>query len=1180
MRRFIIPFLLSGVLLFQSTGLSAYPFLPAYDRIMEAVVRRDEKALKKMISEGININASSPSGQTALCTTLIRGDAKGYKMLFDQGATVHVPCVSQISPQTLRYFYLKNPDLGRYVDGRILVPNTMLPSRPPVSSLRLGMPFPHAGEILLAGVTVGAIALIGSGGKASASPVPEHDADLFKAVKTDLSLDDFPTLGGYWNNTSQKFVQTTDPITGDKTSAAQNFNNYAQDYYANLITENKNWATSNAVGWEYNSGMNWNYYQRVLNPGDTTPVDTIFLVNPMSYLPMVNAASAWVRGYTGYVVDRSDADNPKITQDKVKIAVMDSGLEVDTYAHTQLKKNISSTRLNYSYGPCSASNSEKCWAFSTVNQRAYLTSGTDPIINIIPTSFEGSYNMESQDKWNEYAGQFAPVCASSGGTNCLRREGSKVIYYPVGVSYNPTDTQVPAGVFYYYVSDYSALSDSSEVWNEYVSKYGIKGYVYNEKDPTPGLLNNDALWSAEDHGTHVSGIIAAVQDGVGTAGVAPNAEIIPVRVDFRMNQVMNHLKDVVEGTDAQVINLSLGHDSYISSSATVNKSVWDGFSDEVKAGYEAATQKEVAGKTGTVLVFSAGNEAQPQPSIDVVAPLIGQSNDLKENYANSIYKNLLISVVAIDENKKMAYFGTEGDKKYESNRCGSSSMYCLAAPGGTASSPIGSTSIGDSYSLMLGTSQAAPVVAASVGLLMGAFPFLKPQEVVQILFETADYIKPTSDEILAYNAAAVAVGDVENAYEKNTEEGKYNAIYGHGLVNLDAATDPVGVPKISLDTVASSALAVNASSSSVTLPASLSHVLSVLPKDIIVLDKYTRSYAMAMSNFVKTEKKTDSLKRSFRSFMAFDEKTVDTNDHLSFALTAAPSDSVGLPMGAMRMQMKPTSDLSFGLKYSQDTKSLGGSYLDRIVQNPFINMRQAWGADLVYRVQGDLSLTGAVEYGQNGFIDSDTLDRMSDKPMMSVIQTGLRYTPQKSLVFNMSFGQMQEEESLLGVHGAGAFETDGNKTKFISLNAMVMPFEKWKLSASYTYGMTEAKKGQTLMKFSRLTSDSFALAATYQPDVKSMYGIKLASPLRVRSGRVTFDLPSSRDMYEDRLYRTQYSADMKPDAREYDFSLFFTNQLLKDQLLVAGEAGMRLHPEHQKEAKPDWQTLFKLQYLY
>ncbi len=1168
--------------LFLSSGVGAYSYLSAYDRIMLTVVQRDEDALKKMVLDGVNINAPNAFGETALCTVLRRQDAQGYKMLYAQGATVHTPCIRQIPPPTLSSFYLSHPEFGRYVNGQILVPDMAIQSQRSSSGFIGGIPWPHVGEFVLAGAAVGIVALIGSGGGGGGStPVPGYDSSLFKPVDTGLNLDDFPFLGRYWLDTTETF------------SSASAFNEYARKYYDDLSKNNPDWDTTDTAR-EYNSWYNWSSYQVDYDLSDASTSITYHLKNPIAILPMVNAASAWVRGYTGYVVDRSDVNNPKITNDKVKVAVMDTGLEWGAYAHNQLKANISSTRLNFAYGPCSVNNSEKCWAFNETTGKAYLTSGTDQIITTTPSStsvdmaeLDETGEKSARQLWNEYAGQYAPQCSPTVTTNCLRVDTttSETVY---------TATYYPQGTYTTSTTSDGTITYSirAELWTEYKAKYGEKGYKYDENDSTPGLLVDDDLYSSENHGTHVAGVLGAVQDGYAVSGVAPNVEIIPVRADFQMNQVMNHLKDVVETTDAQVINLSLGSEIHLGQEAydyykeitgktiSSNKDIWDGFfSSDVKAGYQAAADK------GTVLVFAAGNESSTQPSIHVVAPLVGESDDNKTNYAKSIYKNLLISVVALDENKKIAEY---------SNRCGQSSMYCLAAPGGSKEMMVASTSLGQEYALMSGTSQATPVITGSVALLMGAFPFLKPQEVVQILFETADYIKPVQDatseidEIADYNKMAwLEAGhettddmpDTFNPYADNTEEGKYNAIYGHGLVNLDKATDPIGVPKISFDTVASSPLAMDASLTSVNVPISLSRLKSALPQNIVVLDKYSRPYAMPTTRFVNSEKRSDALKRSFHSFMAMDEKVVQANDHLSFGFTSAPSDSTGLPAGAMTMQMKPSKDMQIRMGYTQDTQSFGGNYSERIVQNPFMNMRQAWGSDVAYRVAGNWSLTGGLQYGQNGFIDSEVLDKMSDKPMVSVVKTGVRYAPKKSFVFDMSFGQMNEEESLLGLRGAGAFETDGNKTKFISFGATILPFDKWQLSASYTYGMTQANAAQTLMKFSRLTSDAFAFAALYRPDETKTYGFKVVSPLRVRSGTVTFNLPTARDMYADRLYRTQFTADMKPDAREYDLSLFFMNQL-KSDLYVAGEAGVRLHPEHQKEAKPDWRGLFNLKYNY
>lgn len=1197
MRESFFSFLLLVPLALYGEKTSADVFVPAYDRIMLAVVQRDEAALRKLVSEGININAQNPSGQTALCTALSRHDSEGYRMLFNQGATVHTPCIRQIPSQTLSSFYSVHPELGRYENGRILVPNVIKATSSNSPSWIGGLPWPHIGEILLAGAAVGVVASVGGGGSSKGGAGGGgYPSNLFNPVKdVDVTLNNFPNLGHYW---SESRVFNTE----------EEVNTYKRGY------TNKIWddAGSTKYAWEYNGGGSYtgDYWDAKEQKRKYT------LVNQTAFLPMINAGAAYARGYTGYVVDRTDVNNPVITPKKVKVAVIDSGLELGNYAHDQLANNISSEvddtpedfnqkygRLNFSYGPCSKNNSTNCWAFyggdsylvkDITQQHGTESDNYSPLLSTIPgpnTYTEVYTGLGTRDAWNLYSMGYAPVCLGDNRSNCLTAEVSTYDFDHNPVTYEVT--YYPEG----WVEDGGTAGNTikyivkKELWSEYVYKYGSQGYVYNLQDTTPGLLfesetSSDSMWSSQSHGTHISGVLAAVQDDKAMSGVAPNAEIIPVRADFQMQQILNHLTDVITKTDAQVVNLSIGTDEYISSSGVRNKTIWESIPQNVRNGYEAAAQKEKDGKASpVVLVFSAGNESKSQPHSYTVAPLVGDSDDIKTNYANSIYKNLLISVVSVDENRKLASY---------SNSCGASSMYCLSAPGGTQENPIVSTALGNKFAASSGTSQAAPIVSGSVALLMGAFPFLKPQEVVQILFETASYIEPIKDEekgideIAAYNkkayieaghSAEEAVPADFDAYSKNTVEGEYNAIYGHGMVDLDAATDPIGLPKINFGTAASSGLAIDINSTNLIIPASLQHTLSVLPKNIVVLDKYTRPYEMPTARFVSTEKRTDSLKRSFQSFMAMDETVVSANDNLSFGFTEAPSDSVGLPTGSMTMQMKPSSNLSVRMGYTQDTKSFGGTYVKRILQNPLINMRQSWGSDMAWNLAGNWSLTGGFQYGQNGFIDSDTIDQMSDKPMMKVFQTGVRYAYKKSVVFDISFGQMDEEESLLGLRGDGAFKTDGNKTSFVSVGATIVPFDKWQLSASYTYGMTTANATETLMKFSRLTSDAFALTALYQPNEQSSFGFKMASPIRVRSGTVTFDLPTARDMYEDRLYRTQFTSDMKPEAREYDLSLFFTNQL-KEELMLAGEAGVRLHPEHQKEAKPDWQTLLKVNWRW
>src|SRR3989338_1768706 len=64
------------------------------------------------------------------------------------------------------------------------------------------------------------------------------------------------------------------------------------------------------------------------------------------------------------------------------------------------------------------------------------------------------------------------------------------------------------------------------------------------------------------HGSHVAGIVGAVNNTIGTVGVAVDAELIPVKVLDRRGR--GYLSDIVEGidwavaNDANIINLSLG----------------------------------------------------------------------------------------------------------------------------------------------------------------------------------------------------------------------------------------------------------------------------------------------------------------------------------------------------------------------------------------------------------------------------------------------------------------------------------------------------------------------------------------------------------------------------------------------------------------------------------------------
>jgi subtilisin family serine protease len=239
--------------------------------------------------------------------------------------------------------------------------------------------------------------------------------------------------------------------------------------------------------------------------------------------------------------------------------------------------------------------------------------------------------------------------------------------------------------------------------------------------------DTDGAQDENGHGTHVAGIAGAItNNGVGVAGTAPGAQILPVRVldadgSGSTDQVAAGIRFAADN-GADVINLSLG---LLSGVDKVVKIL-----GELDPVYEAIDH---AWSTGATIVVAAGNDSFPlcaEPSAHPRVVCVGATDvrDLRTFYSNS--------------------------------DASLSSQY-LVAPGGDAlscSGDIFSTYLRSEesfcspeagYEALAGTSMATPFVAGVAALLAGTG--LTNQQIVDCLTSTTDDLGlPGRDPIFGY----------------------------------------------------------------------------------------------------------------------------------------------------------------------------------------------------------------------------------------------------------------------------------------------------------------------------------------------------------------------------------------------------------------------------------------------
>ncbi len=255
------------------------------------------------------------------------------------------------------------------------------------------------------------------------------------------------------------------------------------------------------------------------------------------------------------------------------------------------------------------------------------------------------------------------------------------------------------------------------------------GVDNNPDDPGDG----GAFFSSSFHGTHVAGIAAAGDNGIGGTGVAPGSRIMPLRVlgrnggtsadlieALRYAGGLTNISGEVPSQPVSIVNMSLGGGGY--------------------SQFEQDTITELVSQN-ILIVASAGNEGSTQPMYP--AAYDGVVSVAATNIAGTLtqYTN----------------FGTTVD---------------IAAPGGSTDSDVNADGLADGilstlgddssgniefgWGILTGTSMSAPHVSGVLALMKSLYPSLSPSDIENLLLR-GDLSLPIDGESLSVVDADRAV---------------------------------------------------------------------------------------------------------------------------------------------------------------------------------------------------------------------------------------------------------------------------------------------------------------------------------------------------------------------------------------------------------------------------------------